>query len=401
MAPPRLPLPDDFAAKFIELDGDIPALAKFYGVNDKTVRNRWVPEIEPTLREFELADIPKGRPAEMLRERKLDPDEWQVSGLSISEWEVTLRPQRPTDWQEGDPEPEPVRSLNRRTRLNAVPRKPMLKPARPDGWKRPKLGKLRTDRKQLAVICGDQHAPEHDRQFHAKFLSWLSENQPTRVILLGDLLENADVSRWQDRDGQATVKESIDAAYYLLRDYIDAAPDAHFTWIEGNHDQRVETYAANGSPKLAKIARAGEDEPVLSIPHLMRLDELRVDYVTGYPLSKIKLTDKLAVIHGKAVRKGAGATALANLEKRGHSVISGHTHRAGVIFKTVMDIDDTPSTLMAAETGTMKEIKPEVFDEAPDHQNAFVTAVIYPDGQFHLEPAIYSAGYLRWRDQRW
>lgn len=273
--------------------------------------------------------------------------------------------------------------------------------ARPEGWKRPRVKPLKPNATQLVAICGDQHAPEHDKDFHAKFLSWLKENRPHRIVILGDLLENADVSRWQDREGQASARESIEAAYCILRDYIDASPDSHITWIQGNHDLRIEAYTANGAPKVAGVCRAGEDQPVLSVPHLLRLDELRIDYIADYPLGKVKLADNLAVIHGKIVKKGAGATALANLEKRGYSIISGHTHRAGVVFKTVMDIDDTPSTHMAAETGTMKKIKPEVFDEAPDHQNAFVTAVIYPDGQFHLEPAIYSAGFLRWRDQRY
>lgn len=273
--------------------------------------------------------------------------------------------------------------------------------ARVEGWVRPKIKKRAKAQTQLVCICGDQHAPEHDREFHAKFLSWLAENRPQKIVILGDLLENADVSRWQDKEGQATAKQSIDAAYFILRDYIEASPDSEIVWICGNHDHRVETYASNNASKVATIARAGEDQPVLSVPHLMRLDELGIEYVADYPLGKVKLAKNLIVIHGRTVRKGAGASALANLEKRGYSVVSGHSHRTGLVFKTTLDPDDQPTTHCAAETGTMKEIKPEVFDEAPDHQNAFVTATIWPDDQFHLEPAIYSAGHLRWRDQRY
>lgn len=393
MPPQPAPPPPDFAARYVELSGEKEALKRHYGVGREKV-DRWIAEVIDSgtseTRIYELTDLPKGRPAEMLEERDLDPDHFQVQVLRINEWAVT------TKGEDG----EPQTNLNRQTRLNVVPREKAIRAARPDGWKRPKVKPPKKGEPQLVAICGDQHAPEHDREFHVKFLSWLRENQPSQIVILGDLLENADVSRWQDRAGEATAQESIDAGYMLLRDYIDAAPDAAVTWIEGNHDQRVETHTNQNARKVAGIHRAGEDEPVLSIPHLLRLDELGVEYIADYPLGKLRLTDNLAVIHGNIVKKGAGASALANLEKRGYSVVSGHTHRAGVVFKTVMDIDDQPSTLLAAETGTMKQIKPEVFDVAPDHQNAFVTATIWPDQQFHLEPAIYSAGFLRWRGER-
>jgi|GEM_PF-1927878 len=382
MAPPKRPTPDDFGLVWDTHEGNLKAIARHYAAalevpcDSRTVA-RWNAERgNPTTSEPSTKEI-----NEIIRDAGDDPDKVEVTKA------IGMRYNTPAGGH---------------TYIRAE-WKPSLAElhVRPEGWKRPKVKPLKKTDAQLVAICGDQHAPEHDTEFHAKYLSWLAENRPAKIIILGDLLENADVSRWQDREGQASARESIEAAYFILRDYIDASPDSHITWIQGNHDLRIEAYTANGAPKVAGVCRAGEDQPVLSVPHLLRLDELRIDYVADYPLGKVKLADSLAVIHGKIVKKGAGATALANLEKRGYSIISGHTHRAGVVFKTVMDIDDTPSTHMAAETGTMKKIKPEVFDEAPDHQNAFVTAVIYPDGQFHLEPAIYSAGHLRWRDQRY
>lgn len=380
--PKPSPAPLDFAAKALEFNGEKEALKRFYGVG-RTKVNRWLAEIGDagTEKVYTLADLPTGRPAEMLEERDLDPEVWQVRGLRVNEWEM-------------------AGELQRQTRLDIVPRPETLRAARPDGWKRPKIKQMAPGASEMIAVCGDQHAPEHDRAFHAKFLSWLRRNLPSQIIILGDLLENADVSRWADRKGQATVKESIDAAYLMLRDYIEAAPDAEIVWIAGNHDHRIEIHAEGSAPKLSDIARAGESDPILSVPYLMRLDELGIEYIADYPLGKKIIAPNLAVIHGSTVKKGAGATALANLEKRGYSVISGHTHRAGIVFKTVLDIDDSPSTLIAAETGTMKEIKPEVFDVAPDHQNAFMTVTVWKDGQFHIEPAIYSGGNLRWRNQR-
>lgn len=385
MPPPRKPTPADFNEVRLMCAGEDGtespiAIARHYSqagmpVDPRTVR-RWITDL--------------GKPTTTAPSEKQINDIIRAAGDDPKKVEVTKVRGMRYDTPHGE---HTYVSVDWKPSLLALT-------PRPEGWKRPKVAPRKPQETELVVICGDQHAPEHDLTFHAKFLSWLAENRPSRIVILGDLLENSDVSRWADRKGEATAAESIQSAYNILRDYIHAVPDAQVTWIEGNHDQRIETYAHGNAGKVAEITRAGEDVPVLSLPHLMRLDELSVEYVTGYPLAKVILCENLAVIHGKIVKKGAGASALGNLEKRGYSVISGHTHRAGVVFKTVLDIDDTPSTLMGAETGTMKEIKPEVFDEAPDHQNAFVTATIWQDGQFHLDPAIYSAGSLRWRDQR-
>lgn len=385
MAPPKKAIPSDLFQVAVENDGNKLAISRHYMAVGYPLHVRTIANMLAEIGFSQPLDIQPAAATirDMIRAKGADPDAVEI--IRVSARRYTMANGEVADYISVDFRP-----------LDWV-----INPIRVDGWKRPKIKKPKAGQNELVVICGDQHAPEHDKVFHAKFLAWLRENQPSRMIVLGDLLENADISRWEDHDGQATAKESMEAGYYLLRDYIEAAPDMEITWLEGNHDERLEKYQRQNAPKTAKVTRVGETQPVMSIPHIMHLDELRVEYVTGYPLSKVILTERLAVIHGKIVKKGAGATALANLEKRGYSVVSGHTHRAGVVFKTVLDIDDEPSTLLAAETGTMKEIKPEVFDEAPDHQNAFVTAVLWKDGQFHLEPAIYAGGNLRWRDRRY
>lgn len=384
MAPKPKPIPEDFALVFGLCNESAPDIARHYSadgvpVDPRTVR-RWIKEWREGGATVE-ENVPQRTINQIIREAGDDPAKVEVTKVKGMRYDTPTGPHTyvSAEWKPNFRDLYP----------------------RPESWKRPKIKPRKAGDNELVVICGDQHAPEHDREFHAQFLSWLAENKPSRGIVLGDLLENADISRWPDREGQALVKESIHAGYLMLRDYIEASPDTSWQWLEGNHDQRIETYASGNAPKYSGLTRYGENHPVLSIPHLMFLDDLNIEYIDGYPLAKIILTENLAVIHGKKVKQGAAATARANLDKRGYSVVSGHTHRAGVTFKTVLDINDKPSTIQGAETGTMKEIKPEVFDEAPDHQNAFITAVLWPDGQFHLEPAIYSAGHLRWRDQRY
>lgn len=280
------------------------------------------------------------------------------------------------------------------------PEKQLL-PARLKGPQYPKPKPPKKGKPQLIVAGGDVHAPLQDAKLEQKFEAFLEDNEPDRFVLLGDLNEHAGTSRWKDRPGQPTEQECVDGGYHFLRRKREVCPQMQIDWIEGNHDLRPEDYVNVNAAKVSGLCRAGESTPVLSVEHYMRLDELQVNYVRGYPLAKVKLSDNLVIAHGNRVKKGAGATALANLEKRGYSIVTGHTHRLAIVFKTTLDADDSPSTLCGAETGTFKHIEPESYDEAPDHQNGFVTISLYPDGQFHIEPALFSGGFLRWRGKRY
>lgn len=316
----------------------------------------------------------------LMRENGFDPKAWYAERVTLNKWGVDGAEQRQ------------IKAHLRRNPADLLPDD--------KGWKRPKIKPHDPTKPYLTVICGDPHPPKHDLELHARFLSWLKKNKPAKGVILGDILENADVSQWKDRPGQPTAKESVQAAYYMIRDYIAASPNTDWTVISGNHDERIEDYQRANAPKTAGICRGGEDVPVMSVPYLLKFKELGITYIADYPIGKLILAPNLAVAHGNIVKKGAGASALANLDKRGYAIITGHTHRLALVFKTTLGIDDLPHTLYAAETGTMKKIEPELYDVSPDSQNGFVTATIWPDGDYHLEQAVYSNGHLRWRGQR-
>lgn len=180
MPPKRSAPPDDFAATYIRLKGVKESLRQHYGIGRERL-DSWIEQAieddsERPVRTIDLADLPNGRPAEMIEERGMDPAEWQVTSMTINEWEM------------GD-------DLNRQTKLTVTPIKQQIRPARVERWIRPKIAKRKTKTPELSVVCGDQHAPEHDPVLHGQFLTWLDENRPAKIVMLGDLLENSDISR--------------------------------------------------------------------------------------------------------------------------------------------------------------------------------------------------------------
>ena len=171
------------------------------------------------------------------------------------------------------------------------------------------------------------------------------------------------------------------------------------------------------APSLYGLRRADTPkefgEPVHGLPHLLRLDELGVNFVEPegtYENAQVELSQKLAVRHGWIVRQGSGVSALKTLERTGYSIITGHTHRQSIVHHTIYEIDRTPRVLLAAEAGCMCRIDSQAdeegrrfpaYDVLADWQPGFCTATIYPDGKFKVDLGTWVNGVLLWQGQRY
>jgi hypothetical protein len=90
---------------------------------------------------------------------------------------------------------------------------------------------------------------------HRAFVRFCEEMRPKAVILNGDVVDGAAISRhppigWEDRP---TVAEELEAANDRLKEIRRAAPAAEKIWTLGNHDGRLETRIATVAPELAKL----------------------------------------------------------------------------------------------------------------------------------------------------
>jgi hypothetical protein len=194
-----------------------------------------------------------------------------------------------------------------------------------------------------------------------------------------------------------------------LYDYREANENVGWTKLAGNHDQRLRRAIIDRLREVYGIRRGKlpdevEGNPVLDVGFLLRLDELGIEYVKpsgDYEHMQVQLSPYLAARHGWIARKGSGASALATLEQLGFSVIVGHTHRQSLVHKTRHDINEGLTTLVGCETGCMCAIEGGLsYAVAPDWQNGFATAEIWPDGTFKVDLATYVDGHLYYRDQR-
>lgn len=335
----------------------------------------------------DLSDIPA-----LLRSRNLNPDEWTVENVVVNEWDGANGVQRQLKIH-----------LRRKIAL------PLIFPAA-DVKQRPRPKKRDGGASRLVVFASDQHAPYEDQGLHHAFLSFLHDSKPDEVILGGDTLDNPAISRHRDNPAwSASAQECIQGAFDLLSDYRNAAPDARFRKLLGNHDIRLETELLSRAERMYGLKPAeivDEDQkPALSLHRLLHLDRLNVELVEppregdNYEHAQAVVSPHLGARHGWLTGdKGAERT----IERLGHSVIVGHTHHQRMTKRTLWDIDRRPRVVVAVEAGCMCRIEGGLgYSVNANWQNGFATATVWRDGTFKVDLATWVGERLYWRDGRW
>lgn len=192
---------------------------------------------------------------------------------------------------------------------------------------------------------GTTLVPIHDTAAIDVAMQLIRHLRPAAVVNLGDTIDAAELGKYQhDPESQYVTQHAIDSAHeFFARQRANAGDDAAITVIEGNHDRRLETLVERHVPAILRLARAGSTAAVLSIPYLLRLDELGVDYIGGYPAGQTVVAPgdgrsclPLIAVHGRYLTSAKHAAA-----HPATSVVHGHTHR----------IEDYRATTPSAEPG--------------------------------------------------
>jgi predicted phosphodiesterase len=187
--------------------------------------------------------------------------------------------------------------------------------------------------------------PFHDEKamdVALQIIGYLEEHDRVdTVVNLGDFLDLPAQGRFEQEPAFAfTTQHAINRGHkFLQQQRAVAGPRAKLVLIEGNHDKRMEKFIMNNAASTLGLKKANmpDSMPVMSLPYLLRLDEIGVEYIDAYPAGAYWLNDKLRAVHGSKVRSG-GSTAAAYTNDSPHiSTIFGHVHRQELQSKTVFD----------------------------------------------------------------
>lgn len=177
----------------------------------------------------------------------------------------------------------------------------------------------------------DSLDPFHDRQAIDVAQQFAAVNHPDYLIFLGDLL---DFTTWSLKFNHAkqlkyvgTTQPAIEEAYSILSTFRYLCPRSKIIFIKGNHDIRPEKFFNNTHTDLMQIRPAQELAPPLTVERLLRLDELGIDYNSGYD-EIMWLWDEVMIRHGEEY-------ANLNAKKLAYSQVQGHVHSLLLDRKTV------------------------------------------------------------------
>lgn len=230
--------------------------------------------------------------------------------------------------------------------------------------------------KNKFIVLSDIHFPYHDSKALKAVYKFLEQHPVDTIILNGDILDFYDVSSF-DKDPSRinSLQKEIDMAEKFFSRLRKLSPNSKIIFVKGNHCSRLERYLKK-HPELYSLE-------ALKLPKLLNLDKYNIEYKDkGFKLGSLK------IIHGDIVRKYAGYTARAEMEKHDCSGISGHTHRLCCFYFRTPERD-----LMWAESGCLCDLNPE-YIECPSWTQGFLYGTTHKDS-FSIMPIPIVNGKLK------
>jgi predicted phosphodiesterase len=359
-----------FTLRLLESDRGHTEVARALEVSEQSVR-RWRKKHAAAQDGIADEDIPDQVIVESDREQlhaKLDEllDRAEIGGVTnmrLSTWDGMTKGE--------DGEPKITRQYGVRLETGRMtPSWPLVTQAQPIVINYPQREpRTWAPQERVAVILPDPqigyrfyadsgiYDPFHDYAAIDVAVQIVEEVEPHLIICLGDYLDLPCFGKYEQEPAFAhTTQRALDYGHQLLATLRELSPDARIVLLEGNHDRRLEKMVTRNAMEAFGLRRAGDISgwPVLSLPHLLRLGELGVEYVGGYPAGSFWINDRLKCIHGSVVRS-AGSTAKAVAEAERGSVIFGHVHRVETQYKTA-DVHGGGSVRLAHTPGCLCRI---------------------------------------------
>ena len=298
-------------------------------------------------------DTPDGRGQEnlsriasLLSDNGIDPaDIGALDKVRLNEWEVVTKD------IDGNPQvtKATAASLILSPAWESGPQWPVVQPAKPVNVKVTGRGKKDDSEWKTCVLLPDPQIgyrmlndgsfdPFHDEAAIDVALQIITDTQPEKIINLGDLLDFAQFGRFaQEPSFAMTTQKALDTAHEFLAKQRAIVPDAEIKYLEGNHDKRLQTFIlqnAMAAFNMRQAATPPDTWPVNSVPHLLRLEDLDVEYIEGYPQNRVFINERVAASHGPKKYSSARSSAALSVDDERVSVIVGHTHRIELAHKT-------------------------------------------------------------------
>lgn len=195
------------------------------------------------------------------------------------------------------------------------------------------------------LIISDLHFPYQDNKAITLALQYGLDKDVNCILINGDLLDFATISRHEKDWHHRSVGQEFDAVRQFLKTLRDNFPKAQIIFKHGNHCERWEKWLFTKAPELF-------DCKDFELEILLKLGELGI--VTVKRKLPIKI-GKLTVLHGHELNGSGGVNpARATFVKTLESTLVGHSHKTSNHVETTMH----GNTISVSSTGCLCGMTP-------------------------------------------
>lgn len=255
---------------------------------------------------------------------------------------------------------------------------------------------MKRRRNTVRVIVPDSHGHHVDLDARAAFLRDVAKLAPDEVVMLGDHLDAGGTFNSHQRTYTAEMTESYEDDCKAANRFLDAiqaaAPRARIHYLEGNHEQHVERWAARA------FASKKDADGLLDRYGPGAVLELRRRGIKYYKRSEtyqglsIPGTIKLGrcyFVHGVSHSKHAASQHLARF---GCNVVFGHVHRSQSVIERTVSSDGFGAWC----PGTLAKLQPLYMHTSPTSwSHGYGVQFVNPSGGFlHLNVPIHKGRSL-------
>jgi predicted phosphodiesterase len=169
------------------------------------------------------------------------------------------------------------------------------------------------------LIISDLHFPYQHNKSIQTALEYGKKKEVTCILINGDLIDFAGISRHEKDWRQRSVKNEFESVRAFLKELRKHFPKTRIVYKYGNHDERWEKYLFLKAPEIFDC----ED---FQLETILKLGELNIEVVKNKLPIKI---GKLTVLHGHEMTGGSGGVnpARSAFLKTLNSCIIGHFHK--------------------------------------------------------------------------
>jgi hypothetical protein len=208
-----------------------------------------------------------------------------------------------------------------------------------------------------------------------------------------------DLCDWSDKylsspEMKATTELAGHELAWCIGKHRAICPKANIDYLEGNHEKRwvnallKNIQAAYGIYPYSHNSEPKPKYPLFSIPTLLGLDKIDVNYLGDYPDGDLWLGKGCRVHHGTKAKSFGGETAKSYLRDCDYSVIYGHLHKNEIAWFT-SHVQGDIKYRFASSPGTFAAIGGRIpaVNKTHNWQNGMMVITYDPDG-YDINPEL-------------